>query len=229
MEKKPYQSPVQLPPIHCVRKKTQKAQKREHYVSVLSIHEPCAFLSHVPLRNVRRPCVLDDDVTQFFVFFSPLTRENPFFIIMHLPFQHPLALTCQFKRTSIPLLVAPFPLHCNSAQNSHMCWLESCYQITGREKKSESIEGGKKHFYLGLNPSVRQRGFKGFLYPRFIIAISHSKTCFAEISPDQSGFHRDDFKVSIGGKKKYYCKNGNTLISWQQFTSCTAKSIFRTD
>lgn len=75
-------------------------------------------------------------------------------------------------------------------------------------KKSQSIEGEKNHFYLGLNPSVRQWGFKGFLYPHFIIAISHSKTCFAEISPDYSGFHRDDFKVSIGGKKNITVRMG---------------------
>ena len=62
------------------------------------------------------------------VFFFPLlTRENPLFLIMNLPFEHPLALTCKFKRTSISSLAAAFPLHYSFTQNSHICWLESCY------------------------------------------------------------------------------------------------------
>lgn len=121
---KPYQSPVQLPPIHCVRKKTTK--ERTLCFRVVHSWAVCLSLS-CPLKKCQEALCAGWWRHLVCLFFSPLTRENPFFVIMHLPFQHPLALTCQFKHTSIPLLVAPFPLHCNFAQNSHMCWLESCY------------------------------------------------------------------------------------------------------
>lgn len=57
-------------------------------------------------------------------------------------------------------------------------FLSVCKEIKEREWD------GDLHFYLGLNPSVSQRGFKGFPIPLFLIAIPRSKACFAEISAD---------------------------------------------
>lgn len=96
------------------------------------------------------------------------------------------------------------------------CWLDSCCQITDCRFKflqREEREGrGEKSFIQVRNQVLVSGASKGFLYPLFIIAISHSKTCFAEISTDQSGFHRVNFKVSIWGGGYYY-QNRNTLIS----------------
>lgn len=121
----PISGPITTNPL-CAKKNTKGTKERTLCFRVVHSWAVCLSLS-CPLKKCQEALCAGWWRHLVCLFFSPLTRENPFFIIMHLPFQHPLALTCQFKRTSIPLLVAPFPLHCNSAQNSHMCWLESCY------------------------------------------------------------------------------------------------------
>lgn len=120
----PISGPITTDPL-CAKKNTKGTKERTLCFRVVHSWAVCLSLS-CPLKKCQEALCAGWWRHLVCLFFSPLTRENPFFIIMHLPFQHPLALTCQFKHTSIPLLVAPFPLHCNFA-HSHMCWLESCY------------------------------------------------------------------------------------------------------